>query len=252
MATPALRALRRGRPGAEIRAVLRASARRRCCAARPGSTRFVAARHLRRSAGRSASCARGCALARELRGADLAIVLPNSFASALLALRVARASAGSATRAAAAASCSATRCRRRARTAASRRWRWSATTSIWCGRSAAPTPARSVELFLEPDAERECDARFAAARISRRSSARLSRAGRGLRSVEAVAARVRGARSRATLRARRRAGRAGARSRARRRSPTRSLRAPGRASRRSAATACRCRCSSPCSRARSS
>ena len=168
MATPALRALRRGRPDAHIRAVVRRSLAP-VLRGSPWIDGFVAARHLRRRRASSRKLR-----ARLAVGARAARQRPRrwccrtrSRARSWPSPRARR--AGSATRAAAATSCSPTPCPRRASPAASCRPRWSATTSIWCARSAAPTPARSSSSSSSRRPRRECDARFAAAGISGRA-----------------------------------------------------------------------------------
>ncbi len=83
MATPALRALRRGRPGADITGVVREGLEG-LLEGSPWLDRLVAHRVYRRH-GRLSRLASRAPLGRRLRGADLAIVLPNSWSGAILA-----------------------------------------------------------------------------------------------------------------------------------------------------------------------
>jgi heptosyltransferase-2 len=83
MATPALRALRRGRPGAEIRAVVRSSLAGVLRGA-PWIDAF-STHDIYATPGKLGQFRARLALARELRGSDVVVVLPNSFASAILA-----------------------------------------------------------------------------------------------------------------------------------------------------------------------
>jgi len=83
MATPALRALRRGRPEARIELAVRES-----LAPVLGGCPWIDRIHthrIYRSHGILARSARRLAFARRLRGADRVLVLPNSFSGALLA-----------------------------------------------------------------------------------------------------------------------------------------------------------------------
>jgi lipopolysaccharide heptosyltransferase II len=159
MATPALRALRRGRPEAEISAVLRAPLAGVLRGA-PWIDRFVL-HDIYRRPGKLGQLAARLRVARELRGTDVAVVLPNSFASSVLAF---------ATRAP-------------VRVGYARRGRGFLLTDAappprehgrfvptameryyldLVRRLGAPDLGTQVELFREPDAERECDARFRA------------------------------------------------------------------------------------------
>ncbi len=158
MATPALRALRRGRPGAELTAVVRASLLGVLRGA-PWIDRFVA-HDIYRSRGKLAQFRERMRVARELRGSDVALVLPNSFASALLAFAS----------------------RAPVRVGYARRGRGILLTDPvpaprvngrfvplameryyqeLARRLGAPDLGTQVELFPEADAERECDALFA-------------------------------------------------------------------------------------------
>jgi heptosyltransferase-2 len=83
MATPALRALRRGRPDAEIGAVVRASLVGVLRGA-PWLDRLVA-HDIYAHRSKLGQLRERMRVAREIRGSDVALVLPNSFASALLA-----------------------------------------------------------------------------------------------------------------------------------------------------------------------
>jgi len=162
MATPALRALRHGRPGAEIAVAVRDSLVGVLRGA-PWIDRFVA-HDIYRSRGKLAQLRARLRVARELAGSDIALVLPNSFASSVLAF--------------------ATRAPQRVGYA--RRGRGFLLTDAvpaprvngrfvpvameryyldLVRRLGAPDLGTHVELFLEPDAERECDARFRAAGI---------------------------------------------------------------------------------------
>ncbi|HTO52090.1 MAG TPA: lipopolysaccharide heptosyltransferase II [Myxococcota bacterium] len=162
MATPALRALRRGRPEAEITVVVR-RALVGVLRGSPNVDRFVA-HDIYRGRSKLGQFAERARVARSLSGVDTVLVLPNSFASALLAfLTRAPARIGYA---------------RRARS-------WLLTQAVpaprvnghfaplameryyleLARRLGAPDLGTQLELFLEPEAERECDSRFAAAGV---------------------------------------------------------------------------------------
>src|SRR5262245_10351136 len=83
MATPALRALRRGRPDAEITGVVRGSLVG-VLRGSPWLDRFVA-HDIYKSRSKLGQLRARLSVASELRGSDVVLVLPNSFASALLA-----------------------------------------------------------------------------------------------------------------------------------------------------------------------
>src|SRR5262245_5000971 len=164
MATPALRALRRGRPDAEIRAVVR-GALVGVLRGAPWIDRFVA-HDIYASRSLLGQFAARMRVAAELRPTDVAVVLPNSFASALLAfatrapvrLGYARRGRGALFTDAA----PAPRVNGRFTPVAMERYYLDLV-----GRLGCPDLGTNVELFLEPEAERECDARFAAAGIER-------------------------------------------------------------------------------------
>jgi len=166
MATPALRALRRGRPEARIRAVVRRTLAP-VLRGSPWIDSFVVHEiHAARSP--LGKLRARLEVARELRGSDLVVVLPNSFASALLAF--------------------ASRAPRRLGYARSGRG-WLLSEAVPAPREAGrfvptameryyldlvrrlgcPDTGTQLELFVEPEAESECEADFAAAGISRRS-----------------------------------------------------------------------------------
>jgi heptosyltransferase-2 len=165
MATPALRALRRGRPEAHIRAVvsrglapvLRGS---------PWIDSFVL-HDIHAERGKLGQLRARLGVARELRGSDLVLVLPNSFSSAILAfasrapqrLGYARRGRGWLLSDAA----PAPREAGRFVPTAMERYYLDLVRRLGC-----PDTGTQVELFVEPEAESECDARFAAAGISRR------------------------------------------------------------------------------------
>ena len=158
MATPALRALRRGRPDAEITAVVRASLIGVLRGA-PWIDRFVA-HDIYRPRAKLAQLLARLRVASELRGTDVVLVLPNSFASALLAFAS----------------------RAKVRVGYARRGRSLLLTDPvpaprvngrfvplameryyleLARRLGAPDLGTQIELFAEADAERECDALFA-------------------------------------------------------------------------------------------
>ena len=165
MATPALRALRRGRPEARIRGVVR----RTLAAVLRGSPwldDFVLHDiHAERSS--LGKLRARLAVARELQGSDLVVVLPNSFASAILAfasraprrLGYARRGRGWLLSDAA----PAPREAGRFVPTAMERYYLDLVLRLGC-----PDTGTQVELFVEPDAEALCEARFSAAGISRR------------------------------------------------------------------------------------
>lgn len=165
MATPALRALRRGRPDAEITGVVRATLLGVLRGA-PFIDRFVAHRIYERR-GKLAQLRERLRVASELRGSDVALVLPNSFASALLAFASrARVRVGYARRARSLLLTDpvpAPRVNGRFVPLAMERYYLDL-----ARRLGAPDLGTQIELFLEPEAERECDARFAAAGVGGR------------------------------------------------------------------------------------
>ena len=165
MATPALRALRRGRPDARIVAVVRRSLAP-VLRGSPWIDDFVL-HDIHAEQSPFAKLRARFAIARELRGSDLVVVLPNSFASAILAFA----------------------------SRAPRRLGYARAGRDWLLSDAAPAPREAgrfvptameryyldlvrrlgcpdtgthVELFVEPDAEAECEARFSAAGLSGR------------------------------------------------------------------------------------
>jgi heptosyltransferase-2 len=166
MATPALRALRRGRPDAHISAVVHRSLApvlRGC----PWIDAYVL-HDLKAARGALGKLRARLSLARELRGAELAIVLPNSFASAFLALasRAPR-RLGYARKGRSFLLTDAVPVRReggRFVPTAMERYYLDLVRTLGC-----PDTGTQLELFVEPEAEAECDARFAAAGIQQRS-----------------------------------------------------------------------------------
>lgn len=164
MATPALRALRRGRPEARIRAVVpRALAS--VLRGSPWIDEFVP-HEIHAAGGVLGKLRARLALARELRGSDLVVVLPNSFASALLAfasraprrLGYARAGRGLLLSEAV----PAPRASGRFVPTAMERYYLDLVRRLGC-----PDTGTHVELFVEAGAEAECEARFRAAGISK-------------------------------------------------------------------------------------
>jgi heptosyltransferase-2 len=158
MATPALRALARGRPDARLVAVIREELAPVLGGA-PWFERVIAHR-VYRSRGRVARLAARLRVARELRGVDTVVVFPNSFSSALVARwsgapeRVGYARRGRSawlTRAVAA-----PRRRGRFQPLAMERYYLELVAAIGCSPSGT-----ELELFLEPDAEAECERRLA-------------------------------------------------------------------------------------------
>jgi len=165
MATPALRALRRGRPDAEISAVVRASLAG-VLRGTPWIDRLVA-HDIYARPGKLAQLRARLRVARELRGSDAVVVLPNSFASSLLAFASgARVRVGYARRGRGFLLSDPVAARREngrfVPTAMERYY------LALVRRLGAPDLGTQVELFLEPDAERECDARFRAAGLGAR------------------------------------------------------------------------------------
>jgi lipopolysaccharide heptosyltransferase II len=162
MATPALRALRRGRPEADITAVVRSS----LTGVLGGSPNVdhVLAHDIYRRRGKLAQFAERARVARALRGVDTVLVLPNSFASALLALLSgARTRLGYARRGRSLLltdPAPAPRVNGHFAPQAMERYYLELTRRL-----GAPDLGTQLELFLEPEAERECDSRFAAAGI---------------------------------------------------------------------------------------
>jgi heptosyltransferase-2 len=164
MATPVLRALRSGRPKARIRAVVRPE-----LAPLLGGLRsideIVPSESLgvrgwfRRALGR-------LRLARSLGATDTVVVLPNSFSSALFAWatgaprRVGYARRGRGLLLSQ--RVPAPRRHGRFQPVAMERYYLELARALGC-----PDLGTSLELVLEPDAERRCDARFAEARIER-------------------------------------------------------------------------------------
>ena len=163
MATPALRALRRGRPAAHICAVVR----RALAPALHGSPWIDAfvPHDIYDSPGKLGQFLARLGVARELRGSDVVVVLPNSFASAIVAfashakvrLGYARRGRGWLLTDAA----PAPREAGRFLPTAMERYYLDLVCRLGC-----PDAGTQVELFVEPEAERECDADFAAAGIS--------------------------------------------------------------------------------------
>jgi len=166
MATPALRALRRGRPEAHIRAVVRRSLAP-VLQGSPWLDGFVP-HDIYAVRGKLGQLRARLAVARELRGSDLVVVLPNSFASAILAfasraprrLGYARRGRGWLFTDAA----PAPRVAGRFVPTAMERYYLDLVLRLGC-----PDTGTQLELFVEPEAERECEARFAAAGVSRRA-----------------------------------------------------------------------------------
>ncbi len=166
MATPALRALRRGRPGAHVRAVVRRGLAHVLYGS-PWVDEFAvhdiyAARGpLRRLRAR-------LALARTIRDSDAVVVLPNSFAAAVLAyasrapVRIGYARRGRGWLLSEAVP--APRQGGRFVPTAMERYYLDLVLGLGC-----PDTGTHVELFVEPEAERECDARFAAAGLTRQA-----------------------------------------------------------------------------------
>ncbi len=166
MATPALRALRRGRPDAHLRGVLRAPLAP-VLRGSPWLDGFVL-HDIPAAGGALAKLRARLALAREMRDSDLAVVLPNSFGSALLAVasraprRVGYARSGRDFLLTTAVP--APRESGRFVPTAMERYYLDLVRALGC-----PDTGTQLELFVEPAAEAECDARFASAGISRRS-----------------------------------------------------------------------------------
>jgi len=165
MATPALRALRRGRPDAEVTGVVRAALAGVLRGA-PWLDRIVA-HDIYKKPGKLAQFGARLRVARELRGTDVVVVLPNSFASSLLAFATgARTRVGYARRARGflfTDAAPAPRSNGRFVPTAMERYYLDLVRRL-----GAPDLGTQVELFLEPDAERECDARFRAAGLGAR------------------------------------------------------------------------------------
>jgi heptosyltransferase-2 len=165
MATPALRALRRGRPEARISAVVRRSLAP-VLRGSPWLDDFVL-HDIQAEQSWLGKLGARLAVARELRGSDLVVVLPNSFASAILAfasraprrLGYARAGRGWLLSEAA----PAPREAGRFVPTAMERYYLDLVRRLGC-----PDTGTQVELFVEPDAEALCEAVFSAAGLSRR------------------------------------------------------------------------------------
>jgi heptosyltransferase-2 len=164
MATPALRALRAGRPEAEITALVRAPLgdvlRGLHSLDRVVSHDVYAAR------GRLERTRRRLALGRAERGADCAVVLPNSFSSALLAWSTrAPRRVGYARRARGwllTEALPAPRARGRFTPVAMERYYLDLVRHLGC-----PDRGTELELATEPEAEHACDALFARCGITR-------------------------------------------------------------------------------------
>ncbi len=164
MATPALRALRRGRPEARISAVVRRSLAP-VLRGSPWLDDFVL-HDIHAERGWRGKLRARLAVARELRGSDLVVVLPNSFASAILAfasrapqrLGYARGGRGWLLSDVA----PAPRESGRFVPTAMERYYLDLVRRVGC-----PDTGTQIELFVEPDAEVECEARFSAAGLSR-------------------------------------------------------------------------------------
>jgi len=158
MATPALRALRGGRPGARIRAVVRSELAPLVWGLRsvdeivPNDTSRIRGQ-LRRLRGR-------LRLARALADTDTVVVLPNSFSSALFAFatgaprRIGYARRGRGPLLSH--RVPAPRRGGRFRPLAMERYYLDLVVALGC-----PDLGTSLELALDPDTERRCDARFA-------------------------------------------------------------------------------------------
>jgi heptosyltransferase-2 len=166
MATPALRALRRGRPDARIRAVLRRSLAP-VLRGSPWIDDFVV-HDIYGASNELGELRARLRVARELRGSDVVVVLPNSYASAILAfasrapIRLGYARRGRGWLLTDAAP--APREGGRFVPTAMERYYLDLVRRLGC-----PDLGTQLELFVEPEAERECDARFAAAGISTRA-----------------------------------------------------------------------------------
>ncbi len=162
MATPALRALRSGRPGALIRAVVRSELVPLLAGLRSIDEVVV------NDTGRVRSWLRRLGarirLARSLAGTDIVVVLPNSFSSALLALATgARQRVGYARRGRGALlshRVQAPRREGRFQPVAMERYYLELVRELGC-----PDLGTQLELAQDPDAARRCDARFAEAGI---------------------------------------------------------------------------------------
>jgi lipopolysaccharide heptosyltransferase II len=163
MATPALRALRRSRPEAEIQAVIRTPLLG-VLRGSPNVDRFLA-HDIYKQRGKLGQLRERARVARALRGTDTVLVLPNSFASAVLAfltrapMRVGYARRGRSLLLTHAVP--APRENGRFTPLAMERYYLELVRQM-----GGPDLGTQLELSLEPDAERDCDARFAAAGIS--------------------------------------------------------------------------------------
>lgn len=166
MATPALRALRRGRPEARISAVVRRTLAP-VLRGSPWIDEFVA-HDIYAASGTLGRFRARLAVARELRASEIVVVLPNSFASAILAFATrAKRRVGYARRGRGfllTDAVPAPRVSGRFVPTAMERYYLDLVRHLGC-----PDTGTHVELFVEPDAERDCDARFLEAGISRSS-----------------------------------------------------------------------------------
>jgi heptosyltransferase-2 len=166
MATPALRALRRGRPDAEIVAVVRSSLAG-VLRGGPFVDRLIP-HEIYAQRSKLGQLRERLRVARELRGSDVVVVLPNSFASAILAfasrakVRLGYARRGRSLLLTDAAP--APRKNGRFVPTAMERYYLDLVRRLDC-----PDLGTQIELFREPEAERECDSLFRAAGLDART-----------------------------------------------------------------------------------